>query len=269
MAFSASLRRGASSAISMVSRSLRAPKVYHSGLVSSINGGFGSRSKLISVVSGAFSPELEGVRGVSLPLFYCSVAKKPGVDEKLLKVIESEIKCAEESDYHDQKDEIPDGFPFEIEDNPGQQTISLSRKYGDETIRVEVHMPDLVTGEGNDSDDDGDDESKRANQSSLSLIVNVSKGDGLCLEFGCTAYPDEVTIDAMSVKEPGTTEDQIAYVGPDFADLDENLQKAFHKYLELRGIKGSTTNFLHEYMINKDSREYLNWLNNLKKFVEK
>lgn len=53
------------------------------------------------------------------------------------------------------------------------------------------------------------------------------------------------------------------------SDLDENLQKAFHKYLEIRGIKPSTTNFLHEYMINKDSREYLNWLNKLKKFIEK
>ena len=53
------------------------------------------------------------------------------------------------------------------------------------------------------------------------------------------------------------------------SDLDENLQKAFNKYLELRGITAITTNFLHEYMINKDSREYLHWLQSLKEFVEK
>lgn len=51
-------------------------------------------------------------------------------------------------------------------------------------------------------------------------------------------------------------------------DLDENLQKAFHKYLEIRGIKPSTTNFLHEYMINKDSKEYLMWLKNVKAFIK-
>lgn len=51
-------------------------------------------------------------------------------------------------------------------------------------------------------------------------------------------------------------------------DLDENLQKAFHKYLEIRGIKPSTTNFLHGYMVDKDGREYLTWLKNLQKFVE-
>lgn len=53
------------------------------------------------------------------------------------------------------------------------------------------------------------------------------------------------------------------------SDLDENLQNAFHKYLEVRGIKPSTVNFLQGYMANKDSKEYLQWLNNLKKFVEK
>lgn len=41
-------------------------------------------------------------------------------------------------------------------------------------------------------------------------------------------------------------------------DMDDNLQKAFHKYLEVRGIKASTTDFLHEYML---------WSKNLKKFV--
>lgn len=61
----------------------------------------------------------------------------------------------------------------------------------------------------------------------------------------------------------------LIYFSPLFlSDLDENLQKAFHKYLEVRGIKPSITNFLHEYMIAKDSKEYMNWLKNLKNFVE-
>lgn len=52
------------------------------------------------------------------------------------------------------------------------------------------------------------------------------------------------------------------------SDLDENLQKAFHKYLEIRGIKPSTTNFLHEYMIEKDNKEYVRWLKDVKDFVQ-
>ncbi|CBI31613.3 hypothetical protein VitviT2T_019306 [Vitis vinifera] len=198
--------------------------------------------------------------------FYSSSAKRPSSDDNLLRVLESEIKYSEESDDHDGNEEAPDGFPFEIQDNPGQQTISLAREYQGEVIKVEVHMPDLVTGEGDD--DNNDDDNEKGNQSSIPLVVSVSKKNGPFLEFGCTAFADEIAIDSLSVKNPEISEEQIAYEGPDFTDLDENLQKAFHKYLEIRGIKPSTTNFLHEYMINKDSREYLLWLKNLKKFVE-
>ena len=52
------------------------------------------------------------------------------------------------------------------------------------------------------------------------------------------------------------------------SDLDEDLQKAFRRYLNIRGIKPSTINFLHEYMINKNSKEELIWMKKLKKFVE-
>ncbi|XP_059298695.1 uncharacterized protein At2g39795, mitochondrial-like [Lycium ferocissimum] len=196
---------------------------------------------------------------------HCYSTKRPSSDEALIKVIQSEIACAEEPDEHD--NEVPEGFPFKIEDHPGQQTITLTREYQGESIDVEVHMPDLVTGDEAD-DNDADNDSERANQSQIPLVVKVSKKNGPSLEFGLTAFADEVVIETLAIKDPNASEDQIAYEGPDFADLDENLQKAFHKYLEIRGIKPSTTNFLHEYMINKDGREYIMWLKNVKKFIE-
>ncbi|MCD9638323.1 hypothetical protein HAX54_022212 [Datura stramonium] len=164
-------------------------------------------------------------------------------------------------------EEAPEGFPFKIEDHPGQHTITLTREYQGESIDVEVHMPDLLTGDEDENDNDAEDH-ERANQSQIPLVVKVSKKNGPALEFGLTAFADEIAIDSLLIKDPNAAEDQIAYEGPDFSDLDENLQKAFHKYLEIRGIKPSTTNFLHEYMINKDSREYVMWLKNLKKFIE-
>ncbi|KAF9676867.1 hypothetical protein SADUNF_Sadunf08G0048000 [Salix dunnii] len=54
--------------------------------------------------------------------------------------------------------------------------------------------------------------------------------------------------DNLSIRVP---EDQMAHDGSNFYDLDENLKKGFHKYLEIRGIKPSTTNFLHEYISTK------------------
>ncbi|KAL5101996.1 hypothetical protein RYX36_006323 [Vicia faba] len=197
-----------------------------------------------------------------------AVKSKPSSDENLLRVIESEITCAQETDESGHAEEVPSNFPFKIIDSPGQQTITLERSYQGEEIKVEVHMPDLVTGDENGNEDDKDVESERATQSSIPLSVSVSKKGGPSLEFSCIAYADEIVIDSLSVKNPDVSDDQIPYEGPDFQDLDESLQKTFHKYLEIRGVKPSTTNFLHEYMINKDSREYLVWLNKLKSFIQ-
>ncbi|KAM3197794.1 hypothetical protein ACQJBY_073088 [Aegilops geniculata] len=211
--------------------------------------------------------------------FSSATALKPSSDDELLRIVKAEIKFAEDCDDHDrQVEEIPDSFPFKITDNKGLNDITLTRTYQGEKIEVLVSMPNLVTGDEPEHDQDEDDKEKDDDQddgekppkSSLPLTVTITKSDGPSLEFTCTAYPDEILIDTLSVKQPSEKleEDYIAYEGPDFNDLDENLQRAFHKYLELRGITPMTTNFLHEYMINKDSREYLFWLNKLKDFVK-
>lgn len=192
--------------------------------------------------------------------------KKPSSDDKLIRVIESEIQCAKDSDDLDVAEEIPDGFCFKIQDNPGQQTIALTREYHGETINVEVFMPDLLTGEDEDEDEDDTDKDTPTH---IPLTVSVSKKeDGPFLEFTCHAYRDEITIDNLFIKDQQNSQDRISYEGPDFSDLDESLQKALHKYLEIRGINTTTTTFLHDYMLNKDGREYVVWLNNLKQFVE-
>jgi complement component 1 Q subcomponent-binding protein, mitochondrial len=45
------------------------------------------------------------------------------------------------------------------------------------------------------------------------------------------------------------------------------LQKALHRYLEMRGIKHSLHDWLYEYMMHKDEKEYVVWLKNMKEFV--
>ncbi|CAK8541729.1 unnamed protein product [Lathyrus sativus] len=198
--------------------------------------------------------------------FANAVAKKSIPDSNLIKVLQSEINCALEDNEATEQVEIPVGFPFEIEDNPEVRTIQLKRQYEDEVITVQVDIP-TRTPEENEGDD-ADDNEKNDTESSIPLVVTVFKGNGVSLEFGLTAYPDEVLIDSLSIKKPDDSEDELAYEGPEFTDLDENLQKAFLKYLEIRGITAGTTNFLQEYMFNKDSKEYLLWLKKVKSFVE-
>ncbi|KAK0585054.1 hypothetical protein LWI29_022800 [Acer saccharum] len=244
MALNFMLRRASSSLIPLAIRTVGSPRTFHSAI-----------SAVLGTEKCSFS------RSSVVP--FQRFSTKPTSDEKLIEVLESEINCSDQpSEKH-----IPDGFPFEFQDNPGERTILLTRKYQDEIIKVEVDMPN-VDDEEDEDEDEVDNERKEINDS-IPLVVSITKGSGTCLEFGVTALPDDIQIDHLSMKRPENSEDQLAYDGPDFTELDENLQKAFHKYLENRGIKPSTTNFLLEYMINKDSKEYLHWLNNLKKFIEK
>jgi len=111
--------------------------------------------------------------------------------------------------------DIPSHFPFTLHDNVGETTVTLTREYEGETIRIEVSMPNLVTGEEDEDDDAENDEEGTGNESSVPLLVTVTKKNGPSLEFDVTAVPDEIRINSLSLKNPETDE-QLAYEGPDF-----------------------------------------------------
>ncbi|KAK7817622.1 uncharacterized protein CFP56_042611 [Quercus suber] len=282
MAFTSILRKSASSLTTLAGLLARGHGNYHCALFTAI-----THSSLSPLVPN---------------LHYSSVSNKHSSDETLLPVIQSKIQCLQETDGHDwlyslallkepddpefsEVEQIPSDFPFEIVDNPGLQTLTLKRKYQGEEIEVEVHMPDIFTGEKNDHHD-GNDNSEKPRLSILPLVVSVSKqikpsrkyrlGFFPCrlefgerrLEFSCISYPDEIEIDSLVFKLPEISDDENTYEGPSFVDLDKDLQKAFKRYLRIRGIKPRTFNFLHEYMINKHSKEDLIWMKKLKKFFE-
>lgn len=114
-------------------------------------------------------------------------------------------------------EEMPSGFPFSIEDNPGERTIHLKRRYEDEIITVQVDIPNVEPGEDDEGEGEGEGEGEEnRSESSIPLVVNISKGNRLTLEFGITAFPDEISIDSLSVKQPEESEDQLAYEGPEF-----------------------------------------------------
>ncbi|KAK9158884.1 hypothetical protein Scep_005458 [Stephania cephalantha] len=257
MNLSNTLRRAASSIAPLSIRAFRDRRIQRSSSIfdsSNTNGGAAHE-----LLRKTFLP---GAR-------FASSSSKPSLDQDLIRVIDSEIQCAEEEEEENRNsvEEIPDGFPFEIVDNRGERTVSLRREYEGEVIDVEVHMPDYV-----DDNEEGNDENENAEdggESSMAMVATICKRDGTCLELGCTAYADDISIDSLIVKNADTSEDVDAYEGPEFSALDEQLQKALHKYLEIRGIEPSTTNFLHEYMIKKDGKEYLMWLKEVKKFIEK
>lgn len=51
--------------------------------------------------------------------------------------------------------------------------------------------------------------------------------------------------------------------------LNGNFQKILHDYLGPRGIDDELSFFLHDYVMNKDRIELVQWLRTVKSFVEK
>lgn len=57
------------------------------------------------------------------------------------------------------------------------------------------------------------------------------------------------------------------YAGPEFANLDDELQVLFERYLDERGINTALALFVPEYIEYKEEKEYTRWLESLKDFV--
>ncbi|GAV88842.1 MAM33 domain-containing protein [Cephalotus follicularis] len=247
MAVNYLLRRASSTVLSLSIRAVGSPRTYH-------------RAISTVLTKDSFCSQLNHQTFPPSVRYSTAVAEKRRAEEKLLRVIESEIECANKPNANILENK-PEGFPFKIEDNAGERTIFLRREYGDEIIKVEVDLPILSISEEEEKKDEEEG-------STVPLVVSISKGSGACLEFGITAYLEEIVIDSFSIKQSQDSADELAYGGPDFDDLDDKLREALREYLEVRGINCTTVKFLHQYMTNKDAKEYLVWLNNLKKYVE-
>ncbi|KAK1556955.1 hypothetical protein Q3G72_015168 [Acer saccharum] len=216
-----------------------------------------------------------------VPIFQFSSAvetkKKPSYDESLMQVIDSEIKCAvEQTDGSNRPEWVPSGFPFKVEDIPGQPTVILTREYQDELMKVEVCMTYLDPDEPPEGDHiDQENKVGQRSPTIFPITITVTKNSGRSLEFICTGrpntyyphtgYPYKLSIDGLLFRKSETSKDEMPY-GPDFHVLEDNFRKAFHRYLEIRGIEPETMNRLFELMLNKDRSEYLLWLKNIKNF---
>jgi complement component 1 Q subcomponent-binding protein len=84
---------------------------------------------------------------------------------------------------------------------------------------------------------------------------------------------DQVTFSKQSPANPETAqttfEEAQGYGGPPWQQLDEEFQLLMERYLEERGINTALAMFIPDYAELKEQKEYINWLKNLKSFVDK
>lgn len=99
---------------------------------------------------------------------------------------------------------------------------------------------------------------------SFELLMNLQEG---------SFYVDSVTPYASAnaaLEESADAEvsRELVYHGPPFSNLDEELQESLETYLESRGITEELASFIGAYSEFKENKEYIQWLNNMKKFFK-
>ncbi|KAG8624882.1 hypothetical protein KVT40_006633 [Elsinoe batatas] len=228
------------------------------------------------------------------------------VNEELFAKLDQELVYEKESPQDEGANDIKEylsASEFQLEDVEGSQEVHLVRTFNDEQIKVTFSTAGLTSAEEAEADAAMYDDEAGSGAGSEGKIRQAPEDDLESDEYGSQS-PVIVAVD-VQVSRPGkgailleteldpsgqfyikhvafyptpelaegkTADDQIAqrnlYTGPPFVELDENLQALFDEYLKERGINESMGVFIPNYIDQKETQEYVKWLENVKKFVE-
>lgn len=172
---------------------------------------------------------------------------------------------------------------WQIEDVPGNDEVTLTRKFGNETIRLMFSIADIQAEQEADFEELEESEEASEDQPVHSYpircsfaITKASAPGALTIDAMCqdgTFITDNISFygDAQTGTELTAEADwkrRGLYIGPQFDTLDVSVQEEFEKFLQERGINDALAVFVPEYAEYKEQKEYVGWLQNVKKFVE-
>ena len=87
------------------------------------------------------------------------------------------------------------------------------------------------------------------------------------LSFHCTAT-ETVAIDAVDFLASSKVDAEVSYTGPQFEELDPELQEAFHEFLADAGVDDSVGSYVALYADFKEQQEYTNCLTKVHDFTK-
>ncbi|KAF1973554.1 regulatory protein-like protein suaprga1 [Bimuria novae-zelandiae CBS 107.79] len=127
-------------------------------------------------------------------------------------------------------------------------------------------------------DDEYDEDTPQQQGFPAHANIRIERPGKGALAIDATAQDGEFLIEDLwyfpsaDLADPATAEKDWArrtlYTGPPFNNLDEDLQLLLERYLEERGINTRMALFIPDYIDHKEQKEYIRWLNSVKKFVE-
>ncbi|KAJ7031103.1 mitochondrial glycoprotein [Mycena alexandri] len=175
---------------------------------------------------------------------------------------------------------------WKIGDTPGENEVTLTRKFGNETIRVVFSVADLQNQDPNEYDDPEEDEERPEEEQEdteagdmVRALVSITKSaSGGALEIEMTVQSGRFIVENVTYYADSKLGHEVnsetdwkrrgLYAGPEFSTLDVALQESFEQFLEDRDLGEGTAFFIPEYAQHKEQREYVRWLENVRGFVD-
>ncbi|TDL18726.1 mitochondrial glyco protein [Rickenella mellea] len=169
---------------------------------------------------------------------------------------------------------------WKIHESPGQDEVTLTRTFGNESIRVMFSISD-IDGSQNDASEDEVTENEDGTPFGgypIRCSVAITKPDGGALTFDTLLQEGAFVVDTIPYYSDSALGTDLTaeadwkrrglYIGPRYDQLDTGVQEEFEKYLEERGIGEGLAMFIPEYAEYKEQKEYLSWLKGVTKFIE-
>ncbi|KAJ5469669.1 hypothetical protein N7539_009287 [Penicillium diatomitis] len=220
-------------------------------------------------------------------------------DIELIAKLEEELKHEKASGQEDAREQqasieytLQSG-EWQVKDVEGEQEVVLTKTFGNETIRVTFTVADINNLAEDPMDDltddaladEGDYQNKPAENEDEALPptfparvnVTIEKPNSGALLVQAVIQDGDLQIEEIShfknadIANAQTAEKdwsrQSFYAGPPAENLDPELLAFWGRYLEERGLNLEFQNMVTDYIAFKEQKEYVSWLDNVRKFV--
>ncbi|KAJ3570720.1 hypothetical protein NP233_g4212 [Leucocoprinus birnbaumii] len=168
---------------------------------------------------------------------------------------------------------------WSISDVAGHDEVTISRKFGNENIRVIFSIGDIGPAEDEFVGEEGEEEEADQAVYPVRTSMTITKTDGpgaLCIDT--IVQEGQFLVDNISYYEDAKVGTELSaeadwkrrglYIGPQFETLDVSLQDEFDAFLKERGINETLAHFIPQFAEYKEQKEYVKWLGKVKSFID-
>lgn len=219
--------------------------------------------------------------------YFSSSAAVAASNSKLLAILRSEYEQekAAQAQVPPKLEKFLNSSDWKCETKVGDVNVTLSRNVGGKRVSVDFQLvnPNL-NGEEGEEEAMGDGEENEGETTDFSVTIenavenqdadkSAAKPNAGGVTFYCTTVAGDkfryLIGNVRLFKNEEEKNSVSSYNGPEFEGLSPSLQENLENYLDTFGINNDLCDIIDEMAIDKETKEYANWLESFMEFLKK